>query len=71
MIEPHYTVQELAEMLKVSVSTARRLVQDQPDVLTIGKRHRLGGRRSYTTLRIPEGVLHRVIKELTNEPRAH
>jgi hypothetical protein len=57
--ERHYTVGEIAEMLNLSEDAVRRLFCNEPGVLSFGK-PRLGSKRRYTTLRIPESVLDRV-----------
>ena len=58
--ERHFTAQELAELWTLDTSTIRRLFQDEPGVLKIGKANRRDGRRDYMTLRIPESVACRV-----------
>ncbi len=63
--EPVITLQEAAARLKVSVSTARRLFQDEPGIIRIGKSGRRDGKRDYLTIRIPESVFARVYRELT------
>jgi hypothetical protein len=60
--ERQYTPQELAEMWKLDETTIRRLFIDEPGVLKLGNGARRG-KRSYTTLRIPESVVTRVYRE--------
>jgi excisionase family DNA binding protein len=57
------TVAEVAERLKVTDETVRRLFLNEPGVLVICFPRR--GRRVYRTLRIPERVFVRVLTRLT------
>lgn len=59
----HFTAAELAEIWKLDETTIRRLFQDEPGVLRIGKSNRRDGKRDYITLRIPEAVAVRVYEE--------
>lgn len=61
----HFTAAELGELWKLDESTIRRMFQDQPGVLKIGKSNRRDGKRDYVTLRIPEAVARRVWEERT------
>ena len=56
----HYTASELAELWKLDETTIRRMFQDEPGVLKIGKSKRRDGKRDYVTLRIPEAIALRV-----------
>ena len=58
--ERHYTVDEVAEMWKISAVTVRRMFQDQPGVLSIKGRRSVLGARPYTSLRIPASTLQRL-----------
>jgi hypothetical protein len=60
--EKHYSVQDLCDLWQLSPRTIRRLFADEPDVIDIGARARVTGRRRrrYATLRIPQSVAHRV-----------
>lgn len=60
---PHFTVAELAEIWKLDETTIRRIFQDEPGVLKIGKFNRRDGKRDYVTLRIPESVVSRVYEK--------
>lgn len=63
--EPHYTVEQVAEMWNLSKDSVRRLFLSEEGVLRIsrpGTRYK----RSYTTLRIPESVLNRVYRRMLN-----
>ena len=62
--EYHFTTQELAERWKLSATTVIRMFRDEPGVVKIGGARSRGGRRSYTTLRIPESVVERVYRRL-------
>lgn len=64
-LERHFSPREIARAWGLSESTARRLFQDQPGVLKIGKADRWDGKRDYVTLRIPESVVRRVHQERT------
>jgi hypothetical protein len=65
VIERYYTVREVASILNLSDDKVRRMFQDEPGVLIIGdEKTRL--KRKYLTLRIPESVLQRVLKRLSN-----
>lgn len=59
----HFTAAELAEIWKLDETTIRRLFQDEPGVLKIGKSNRRDGKRDYITLRIPEAVAVRVYEQ--------
>lgn len=43
--EPHYSVAELAGIWRLDQSTIRRMFQDEPGVLKIGKAGRRDGKR--------------------------
>jgi hypothetical protein len=61
----HYTVEEIAELWRISEEFVRRLFEKEAGVLVLGDGR--GGRhkRRYRTVRIPEPVLERVHKRLT------
>ena len=59
--EPHYSVADLAQSLNLSPDAVRRLFEDEPGVLVLGGGNR-GGKRRYTTLRIPKSVAERVYR---------
>jgi len=61
--EPHYTVDQVAEMWSLSRDSVRRMFLSEPDVPKIarpGNRYK----RPYVTLRIPENVLSRVYRRM-------
>ena len=59
MEEQYLTVAEVATMLKISRDTVRRMFATEPGVLNVGPLH--GAGRRYRVLRIPLGVLKRVM----------
>lgn len=63
--ERHYTVAEIAETWSLSRDEVRKIFESEPGVLVIGN----GGTRSkrrYRTLRIPESVMERVHRKMSN-----
>jgi hypothetical protein len=60
--ERHFTPQDLADIWRLDETTIRRIFQDEPGVMKIGKSHRRDGKRDYITLRIPESVAARVYR---------
>ena len=58
-LEAMYTIAEVAAMMKVSDTYARRIFQNEPGVLHLG--HGTNGRRRYFTMRVPHSVFERVI----------
>ena len=62
-LEHHFTPKQLGELWGLDESTIRRLFQDVPGVLRIGKTGRRDGKREYLSLRIPESVAMRVHRE--------
>jgi hypothetical protein len=63
--ERHYAVGEIADLWHLSSDAVRKLFQDEPGVLVLGGQEATHKRR-YTTLRVPESVLHRVHRRMTN-----
>ncbi len=61
--ERHFTPRDLAEIWKLDETTIRRIFQDQPGVMKVGKANRRDGKRDYVTLRIPESVAERIYRE--------
>ena len=59
----HFTAAELGGIWRLDETTIRRIFQDEPGVLKIGKANRRDGKRDYITLRIPEPVARRVYME--------
>jgi len=64
-LERHYSAQEIAEAWGLDPSTVRRVFQERPGVLKIGKAARHDGKREYQVLRIPESVVRQVYRERT------
>jgi AraC-like DNA-binding protein len=62
--EPHYTVKEVAAMLKLSPDSIRRLFRNEPGVLALGSVGRRG-KRPYVSLRIPQSVFERKYRQIT------
>jgi len=60
-IEPVYTVDEVANMLKMSKDTARRRFRKEPGVFVMTT-PACKYKRRYETIRIPESVLQRVYR---------
>ena len=60
----HYSPAEIAELWNLSVDSVRKLFENEPGVLVLGNTAPRRGKRSYTTLRIPEHVLERVHRRL-------
>jgi AraC-like DNA-binding protein len=56
--ERHYSVTDVAKLWGLSRDSVRRLFRREPGVLVMGDR--------YVTLRIPESVLERVHRRLSN-----
>lgn len=59
--ELFYTTAEIAEIWKVRRDVVRKIFRKEPGVLIIGS----GNRRCYT-MRIPESVMERVRRKLSN-----
>jgi hypothetical protein len=62
-LERHYTAQEIADAWGLDASTVRRIFQELPGVLKLGKAARRDGKRDYQVLRIPESVVRQVYNE--------
>jgi hypothetical protein len=61
--QSYYTVAEVADHLKLSYNTVKRLVADDPDILQLN-RPETRNKRGYTTRRIPQAAYHRLIERL-------
>jgi hypothetical protein len=61
-LEPHYSVQVLAELWRLDESTIRRIFEVAPGVLRLGDDKPRSGKREYFTLRIPASVAEREYK---------
>jgi hypothetical protein len=62
-VERHYTPAEVAEFLQLSAEAIRRLFHNEPGIFVL-EAPANKGRRRYTTIRIPQSVLDRVLKRL-------
>jgi hypothetical protein len=59
-MEPHYSVQVLAELWRLDETTIRHIFEAAPGVLRLGNTDkRRNGKRDYFTLRIPASVAER------------
>jgi hypothetical protein len=61
--EVHFTVQELAQLWRVSPDTIRRKFRNEAGILHLGSAKR--NRRIYDPIRIPQSVAERVYRRLT------
>jgi hypothetical protein len=71
-VEPHLSVNEVAELWGLSPNTIRKLFQDEPDVFKL-LRPKTRGKRAYLSLRIPLSVVERVHRRMcapAAEPKA-
>lgn len=70
MVERHYTINELSDLLNMSFERTRQLVMDEPGVLRFapqecqGKGKQSRGRR--TMYRVPESVVQRILHRNAN-----
>jgi hypothetical protein len=64
-IERHYSPAEIGEIWNLSADCVRNIFENEPGVLVIGNSISRRGKRSYTTLRIPQSVLDRVHKRMS------
>ncbi len=61
--EKHYSVSEIAQLWNLSDRTIRRIFENEPGVLCLG-RPETKHKRGYRTLRIPDTVMQRVHRRL-------
>jgi hypothetical protein len=66
--EKHYWVKELADIWKLSESTVRKLIKNEPGVLVLEGDGKYSGSRGYKTRIVPESVAQRVLNRLTQQP---
>jgi hypothetical protein len=64
--EPHYTAEQVAEFWHLDANSVRRVFRDEPGVLKFGNGKSTYQKRAYTTIRIPQSVLDRVYRRMTN-----
>lgn len=62
--ERHYSPAEIVKLWSLSADCVRKIFENEPGVLVIGNTQPKYGKRSYTTLRIPQTVLERVHRRL-------
>jgi len=67
-VEKCYTVQELADEMKFSENTIRKLFRNEPGLIVLEGDGKYSGKRGYKTSRIPESVKQRVLQRLTQKP---
>jgi hypothetical protein len=63
--ERHYAVAEVGELWNLSADVVRKLFEREPGVFVLGD-HGSRTKRGYTTLRIPQSVVERVHRRLSN-----
>ncbi len=61
----HFSVAEIAKLWNLSQDHVRRIFEKEPGVLVLGDTKPSRHRRRYRTLRIPEFVLERVHRKLS------
>jgi hypothetical protein len=64
-VERHYSPAEIGELWNLSTDCVRNIFESEPGVLVLGNSISRRGKRSYTTVRIPQSVLDRVHKRMT------
>lgn len=65
-IEQYLTPAQIAKMLQLSTDTVIRIFENQPGVLVVGDCEGSRIRRRYRTIRVPESVYKRVLRQCTN-----
>jgi transcriptional regulator GlxA family with amidase domain len=60
--EPHLSVEDIAELWKLSRETVTRLFENEPGTVVFWRQQ--PGRRIYRTLRVPESVAARVHRRM-------
>jgi len=66
MLEKHYTIKQVAELLQISRDRAWRMVKDEPGLLRIAPKVTPSPRQHL--YRIPESVLQRILRRNANPP---
>lgn len=64
--EPHFTPEEVAQFWSLDPNSVRRMFREEPGVLRFGNEKSTYKKRAYTTLHIPQSVLDRVYRRMTN-----
>ncbi len=62
ILERHYSIAEISEILNLSKDAARTLFEREDGVFLLGDTTTTRRKRRYTTLRIPESVFERVCR---------
>lgn len=62
-IERHFSPDQIGEMWGLSADSVRRIFSREPGVLVLDLSK---GRRNYRTLRVPESVMQRVHRRMSN-----
>jgi len=66
MIEKHYTINDIAGMLSMSLERVRQLVKGEPGVLKLTPEAKGGKPARKTMYRIPESVVQRILRRCSN-----
>jgi len=61
----HYPIAEIAVLWSPSDDAVRKIFTHEPGVLVVGNRQPTMRKRRYTTLRIPQDVLERVHRRMS------
>jgi hypothetical protein len=61
VVEKHYSVSEISDLWGISVDLARDIFKKEPGVLALDRT----GRGKYITMRVPESVMERVHRRLS------
>ena len=62
-VEAHFSVKQLAELWGFSQRTIRRLIEDEPELVTIRRDSR--NKRTYRRVQVPASVAERIHRKLT------
>ena len=62
-LERHFSPDQIGEMWGLSADSIRRIFEREPGVLVLDFSK---GRRNYRTLRVPESVMQRVHRRMSN-----
>jgi hypothetical protein len=66
MIEKHFTINELSELLNMSFERTRQLVKNEPGVLRFAPARKSSKPGRRTMYRIPESVVQRILRRSAN-----
>lgn len=70
-IEIHYTINDLADVLNMSVERVRQLVMHEPGVLVFSpSKPSTGRKRTRNSYRIPARVVQRILRRCANPTAA-